>query len=508
MDMLPGIGYGIVNLLVAGALAAGWRYSHKKRREAELELNRTMQLFEVSLEMNSTIRKQDLLHKIMETTARVMNAEASSVILVDMERSELYFELAIGEKSEELQEIRLKLGEGIAGWVAETGKSVKIDDATIDPRWSSKVADTVDYSTRNMLCVPILSKGAVIGVIQVLNKRGGAHFTDKDLWLLESIAAPTAVSLENAMLYDALQKSIHALRTTVEAKERMESELRIAQQIQLGLLPSGTPVSNFVTEVVMDDAGIGTSASAVVPPGQDPDERKRVVIHSIIRPAREVGGDFFDYFWINDTELFFTLGDVSDKGIPAALFMMVTMTLVRGKMKADMTPGELLSDVNQELYKEDSTMFATIFCGMLNVQTGELQFSDGGHCTPYIVRATGQVEPVRGQKGLPLGVMDEMDYADNRLQLDTGDLLILYTDGITEAEDPQSRQFGSARLQQLLSDKSGADAGELLHRLVTEVDRFAAGAQQSDDIAVLSIGMKLDELAKNESTYDIVETMS
>ncbi|MFH5187455.1 GAF domain-containing protein [Paenibacillus sp. TAB 01] len=172
MDMLPGIGYGIVNLLVVGALAAGWRYSHKKRREAELELNRTMQLFEVSLEMNSTIRKQDLLHKIMETTARVMNAEASSVILVDMERSELYFELAIGEKSEELQEIRLKLGEGIAGWVAETGKSVKIDDATIDPRWSSKVADTVDYSTRNMLCVPILSKGAVIGVIQVLNKRG------------------------------------------------------------------------------------------------------------------------------------------------------------------------------------------------------------------------------------------------------------------------------------------------------------------------------------------------
>lgn len=120
MDMLPGIGYGIVNLLVVGALAAGWRYSHKKRREAELELNRTMQLFEVSLEMNSTIRKQDLLHKIMETTARVMNAEASSVILVDMERSELYFELAIGEKSEELQEIRLKLGEGIAGWVAET----------------------------------------------------------------------------------------------------------------------------------------------------------------------------------------------------------------------------------------------------------------------------------------------------------------------------------------------------------------------------------------------------
>ncbi|WP_179232856.1 PP2C family protein-serine/threonine phosphatase [Paenibacillus rigui] len=505
MELLPGTGYGIVGLLLVLALAAGWWHSHQKRREADYELSRTLQLFEVSVEMNSTIHKQDLLHKIMETSARVMNAEASSVILVDTERSELYFEVAIGDKGDEVQEIRLKLGEGIAGWVAETGKSVKIDDASQDPRWSSKVAKTVDYTTRNLLCVPIFSKGAVIGVLQVLNKRDGARFTDKDLRLLESIASPTAVSLENAMLYEALQRSIQALKTTVEAKERMESELRIAQQIQLGLLPSGSPVRNFETEVVMDDAGIGTSATSALPSEQTGGEKRLVDVHSIIRPAREVGGDFFDYFWVSDKELFFTLGDVSDKGIPAALFMTVTMTLIRGKMKAGMTPGELLDEVNRELYKDDSTMFATIFCGVLNVVTGELQFSDGGHCTPYCVRTAGELEPVRGAKGLPLGVMDEMAYTDNLLQLHPGDLLVLYTDGITEAEDPGSSQYGSSRLQQQLSTWADSPEGERLRQLVTDVDRFAAGAPQSDDIAVLSIGIRLDLLPKTDQDNDIIE---
>ena len=117
-----------------------------------------MQLFDVSLEVNSTIRKQDLLVKIMETSSRIMNAEASSVILVDEEKGELFFDLALGEKGDEVREIRLKIGEGIAGWVAQTGESVKIDDAAQDERWSSKVAKRVDYPTRSMLCVPLVKQ--------------------------------------------------------------------------------------------------------------------------------------------------------------------------------------------------------------------------------------------------------------------------------------------------------------------------------------------------------------
>jgi serine phosphatase RsbU (regulator of sigma subunit)/putative methionine-R-sulfoxide reductase with GAF domain len=452
--------------IIALAALFGWGRSELRRREALLELRRTLQLFEVSLEMNSTILKRDLLAKIMETSARVMNAEASSVILVDAATDELYFELATGEKGDEVREIRLKIGEGIAGWVAETGNPVKIDDAAQDSRWSSKVADRVEYATRNLLCVPIVSKGAIIGVLQVLNKREGRCFTDSDLKLLESIAAPTAVSLENAMLYEALEKSMAALKTTTAAKERMESELRIAHHIQMGLLPTGEPR--------------GRPSAAPGGPAAD--------IHAQLRPAREVGGDFYDYFWIGEQSLFFALGDVSDKGIPAALFMTVIMTLIQGTMKESLTPGQLLTAVNRALYKEDSAMFATICCGVLDVQSGRVAYSDGGHCTPYIVRQSGAVEPLQGDKGLPLAVLDDFEYADNEFTLLPGERLLFYTDGISEAEDGAKAQFGLQRLQRFLAGVQRDEPGEaLLQSLIREVDTFTDGAVQSDDIAVMTV---------------------
>jgi phosphoserine phosphatase RsbU/P len=479
MDMLS-LGIWLLFLITAGSLV----WSVWKRRIADKELSRTLQLFEVSLEVNSTILKSDLLVKIMETTERVMDAEASSVILVDAENGELFFELALGDKGQEIREIRLKIGEGIAGWVAQTGESVKIDDAASDARWSSKVANKVDYPTRNMLCVPIVSKGEIIGVLQVLNKRSGRHFTDRDLKLLQSIAAPTAISLENAMLYDALEKSLQALKTTVAAKERMQSELRIAHDIQMSFLPTQLSLQKN-TSAVFKDSLIGSddmdsdAASA--------EEKFPADVHALLRPAREVGGDFYDYFRIGEHGLFFTLGDVSDKGIPAALFMAVTMTLIKGKMSPGVTPGQLLTEVNRELYKEDSAMFATILCGVLDTRTGRLVYSDGGHCTPYIIRSSGVVEALKGKKGIPLAVMDDRVYADNEAILDSGDRLVLYTDGITEAEDETHGQYGSLRLQELLAREQGMTMKALLQRIVEDVDRFADGALQSDDIAVLSV---------------------
>lgn len=455
-------------LLVCLVIGIMWQLSERRRRMAELELQRTMQLFDVSLEVNSTIQKQDLLLKIMETSSRILNAEASSVILVDEAKGELFFDLALGEKGDEVREIRLKIGEGIAGWVAQTGQSVKIDDAAQDERWSSKVAKRVDYPTRSMLCVPLASKGKIIGVLQVLNKRDDVHFTDRDLQLLESIASPIAASLENAMLYDVLEK-------TTAAKERMESELRIATDIQMGFLPR--------KGLYMTSGPDLTDANNMKAEAQ-----------AYIRPAREVGGDFYDYFRLGDDKLFFVLGDVSDKGIPAALFMAVTMTLLKGKMSPDMSPGELLTAVNQELYKDDSTMFATIFCGVLDAGTGRLQYSDGGHCPPYLVRESGVVEQLKGKKGLPLGVMDEMLYADNEVILERGDRLIVYTDGITEAEDRHQEQYGFMRLHKLLEKELNSQPIQLLEHITQDVDRFANGAIQSDDIAVLIVDRKPNKM--------------
>ncbi|NHN32399.1 PP2C family protein-serine/threonine phosphatase [Paenibacillus agricola] len=478
-----------------GALPYGWMLAvlilllavgmiERRRRIAERELSRTLQLFEVSLEMNSTIYKQDLLQKIMDTASRVTDAEASSVILVDTEKDELFFELALGEKGGDVREIRLKMGEGIAGWVAQSGESVKIDNAAQDSRWSSKVAKRVDYPTRNLMCVPVTSKGVIIGVLQVLNKRNGKHFSEKDLRLLQSIASPTAVSLENAMLYDALEKSIQALKESVAAKERMDSELRIAHDIQMGFLPhhvsSQRTIAAFSNEgALLSDADEAYESVA--------EQQMSNTVRSIIRPAREVGGDFYDYFTIGDSCLFFTLGDVSDKGIPAALFMAVTMTLIKSKMNADMTPGQLLTEVNRELYKDESAMFATIFCGVLDIRTGELIYSDGGHCTPYIIRSEGAIEPLKGIKGLPLGVLEDMEYRDNKARLAPGERILLYTDGISEAEDSQQRQYGTVRLQEVMGSNHLLSMDDMVLLILEDVDLFTAGAQQSDDIAMLLV---------------------
>lgn len=443
-----------VGVVSAGiAAAAGYR----AYRRLLAEVKRTKILFEVSIQLNSTIKKKDLVAMIMETAATVTDSEGSSVILVDPERGDLYFEVATGEKGNEVKQIRLEFGEGIAGWVAQTGESVIVADAAEDTRWSNRVANRTGMGTRNLLCVPIVNRNETIGVLQVLNKKGGQAYTHADQELLLAITAPVAIALENAQLYEALEYSMQVLKETTAAKERMESELRIAGEIQHSFLPK-TMVSD-----------------------------NRVDVYAHLQPAREVGGDFFNYFYIDDEHLFFTLGDVSDKGIPSALFMAVTMTHLKGKLRADMSPGQLLAMVNDELCKDDPTMFATIFCAMLNVRTGELAYSDGGHCPAYRLQSDGGLLALEAKKGLPLGAFAETPYFSQTLQLATGDRIVLYSDGITEAENSSLQQFSADRLRHCLSETAAQNNQELVQRVLGEVERFAAGAAQSDDIAILAV---------------------
>jgi sigma-B regulation protein RsbU (phosphoserine phosphatase) len=429
-----------------------------KSNEKSLELKRTQTLFEVSLQLNSTIKKKDLLQIIMSTTAKVLNAEASSIILLDPMKGELYFEIATGAKENEIKEIRLKIGEGIAGWVAQTGESIRIDDAASDERWSSKVSSRLDFPTKNLLCVPVRSRGEIIGVLQVLNKKEGAHFNTLDLQLLEMIASPTASALENAQLFEALEESIQNLKETTAVKERMERELQIAQEIQMSFLPQKQFVSTLAAE-----------------------------LESYLKPAKVVGGDFYNYFYIDADHLFMTLGDVSDKGIPAALFMAVAMTLIKGTMHAEMEPADLLYSVNNGLCKDDSNMFATIFCGILNIRSGHFIYSDGGHCTPYIIRNNGEIEHLAVIKGLPLGAFPDVIYHNKETKLQSGDTIFVYSDGITEAENAAQNQFGSARLLQSLADSQNISLQALLHRLIAGVEAFVDGAPQFDDTALLMV---------------------
>lgn len=436
-----------------GVVGAGAVYAALKRR-----MDRMRALFDISMQLNSTLRRREQLELIMNTAKRVLPVEAASVLLIDQETGELFFELAQGEKGEEVREIRLQPGEGISGHVAQTGESVIVNDSASDARWSNRVAVRTGFHTRNLLTVPIVNRGRVEGVLQVINKQGKRGFTRKDRLLLEKVAQPMAVAMENARLYEQVEQSLEALKQTTAIKERLESELQVAGGIQMSFLPR------------------------TMPSAQEPYD-----VCALLKSAKEVGGDFYNFFKLDDDHLFFVLGDVSDKGIPAALFMAVTLTLLKGKMVPGMTPGQLLTLVNDELSRDNPPMFATIVCGVYTCSTGEVVMSEGGHCTPYVVRANGTIEPIKLKKSLPLAAMEEVPYHDGRLTLEQGDRLILYTDGITEAENAAHEQYSAERLQEFLGMTPGMSSAEIIDALLMHVWMFADGAPQSDDIAVLTL---------------------
>lgn len=442
---------------VSAALAAGagvWGASVYYRGK----IRGALSLFDISMQLNSTLSRREQMALIMERAKKVLPVEGASVLLLDRDTNELYFEIALGDKEDEVREIRLAADEGIAGHVATTGKSEIVNDAGGDPRWSDRVAERTGIRTRNLLTVPIVNRGEVGGVLQVMNKTKGKRFTQRDRLLLERVAKPMAVALENSRLYEKLEISMKQLQTTSAIKERLESELQIAGGIQMSFLPR------------------------TMPSAQEPYD-----VCALLKSAKEVGGDFYNFFKIDDDHLFFTLGDVSDKGIPAALFMAVTLTLLKGKIGPGITPGELLEMVNEELNRDNPLLFATIVCGIFHCGTGEVVMSEGGHCTPYIIRKDGEVQPYKLKKSLPLAAMPDVPYHNSTFALSPGDRLLLYTDGITEAENGRQEQYGGERLRQFLEGTPGMSSAEVIDALLMNVFMFADGAPQSDDIAVLSL---------------------
>ncbi len=260
----------------------------------------------------------------------------------------------------------------------------------------------------------------------------------------------------------ALKEYIAGLTEATAARERLESELKIARTIQMSFLPKHFPPFP---------------------------EQSEFDLYARLEPAKEVGGDLYDFFLLDNQHLFFSIGDVSDKGVPAALFMAVTKTLMKGiAMQGGKNAAEIMEQVNQELCKEnDSCMFVTVFCAVLNFKTGELVYSNAGHNPPLIRHANGQPEEMLLPKGLILGTIEAARYKTARLILRPGDTLILYTDGVTEAMNPNKELYSSERLRQVVVDIGDQSPQTIVDDLFKSVNAYSSGAPQSDDITVLAL---------------------
>lgn len=262
----------------------------------------------------------------------------------------------------------------------------------------------------------------------------------------------------------ALKEYISNLTETTKAKERMESELKIARNIQMNFLPKRFP------------------------PFPDIDA---FALHAALEPAWEVGGDLYDFFLLDDEHLFFSVGDVSGKGVPAALFMAVSKTLVKGIAEQDMDPALILAKVNKELCQDNEAMlFVTMFCGILNFSTGEVVYSNAGHNPPLVIPARGEIEWLSLPHGFFLGIMEDGEYENRTLSLAPGDKLLIYTDGVTEAMDEELHLYSNERLQAEAERLRLVSPEALDASVMASVRAFAGDAPQADDITILTLEYK------------------
>ncbi|HYM73355.1 MAG TPA: SpoIIE family protein phosphatase [Stellaceae bacterium] len=249
------------------------------------------------------------------------------------------------------------------------------------------------------------------------------------------------------------------MASEIEAKKRRRDEMQAAAEIQNSILPR--PLTREGPAAAVD-------------------------LHAEMHPAREIGGDFYDYFLIDDDRLAVTVADVSGKGIPAALFMAVSRTVLRGGERGDDMAARMES-ANRLLAAENAaSMFVTAFHGVLDLKTGALRYCNAGHNPPYLLRAAGGRETLAAT-GLPFGVDGDLAYRIGETRLHAGDALFLFSDGITEAFSPDGEEFGTARLEAALEEARGRSAADIVRHVLDRTAAFAAGAEQSDDIISLAL---------------------
>jgi sigma-B regulation protein RsbU (phosphoserine phosphatase) len=425
---------------VAFALDNALLYEETERRALEKEV-----LLEISKTLSAPLDLDEVLEAIFRSLRQVVRYAAAAIYLVNRssQRLELVRDTGYPEGSDEA--FRLSVGEGIVGWVAKTGEAVIVPDVRRDPRYVSARAET-----RSELAAPLVLEGRTIGVFNLESDRLDA-FHGGHLEMLAVFAAQAAVSIERTRLTRELLD-----------RRRLEKELAIAREIQASFLPKRAP------EV----------------PGFD--------LAGATQPHDEVGGDYFDFIRVSDSRLGIAIADVSGKGIPAALIMAGFRMSLLAEIRNEFTMRAVMRKVNSLLHEStERDKFVTLFYGVLDWKNRSLSFSNAGHNPPLLLRADGRVQYLL-EGGVALGVLPDARYEERPVALHPGDVLLLYTDGVSEAELPTGEQFGTERLERCLKRLAEGTAQEILKGVVDEVTAYAGEHGVNDDLTLVVVKVKPD----------------
>lgn len=261
-------------------------------------------------------------------------------------------------------------------------------------------------------------------------------------------------------MFEELQKNIKLLVKTTAEKQRIESELNVARDIQLGLLPK------------------------IFPPFPD---KKEFDIYAYLKPAKEVGGDLYDFFFTDKNKLCFVIGDVSDKGVPAALFMAITKTLIKTNAEIENSPASIMMGVNEVLSKDNpNSMFVTLIVAILDIETGKIKYANAGH-NPPIIKRKNEVFYKKGISGPVAGAVEDINYKEMEIELEKDDMIFLYTDGVTEAMNKEKKLFSEQRLLNLIQSENHIECADYIEKVNLDISEFTKSEPQSDDITMLSI---------------------
>jgi len=395
------------------------------------EMDRLKTLVEASKLINSSIEPDALFGSILTVARNELHVDRGTLWFVDDEKKEIWTKVA-----GEFRATR-PIGTGIAGTVVATGEPIILHDAYADSRFDRTADEKSGYRTRSMLCVPIRNRDRkIVGALQLLNKNDGA-FGQGDLDFLSSISEHMAIAMENATLHIELLE-----------KQRMEEELKLGREIQSRLLPQ-PPIDVLDTDLA-----------------------------ALSVPCYEVGGDYYDFLELPDGDLGLAIGDVSGKGVSAALIMSSVQAALRVAAPIEDDLARLVQRLNALIYRSArGRKYATFFFGRYTPSTGLLRYVNAGHNPPFI-GIDGKLEELMST-GKPIGILPDSTYHERDVEIPPGATLFLYTDGLNEAADPDDNEFGYERLRELFMKTHDPAA------IVDAVTQFERGVRATDDKTIV-----------------------
>lgn len=410
---------------------------------SKLTTDRLALVYLLSKTFNSSLDLEDVLNTVMDEVVTVTRAERGFVVLRN-DSGRLDFRAARGVEQETIDRPEFQISRGVIESVVREGEGMLTSDAQQDKRFMARQS-VMSLGLRSILCAPLRVKQRVLGAIYVDNRLHAGIFTPEDLELLNAIASSAATAIENARLY----------QVAVE-KGRMERELSMARRVQSGLIPEKVP----------EVEGWQFATSWL--------------------PAREVAGDFYDFVPLDSGRMGLLIADVTDKGMGAALFMALTRSMLRASLVDSIIPSEAITKANRLIcMNSTSPVPVTVFYGRVDPESGEIIYVNAGHNPPLLYRRASGALEILHRTGMVLGLDESVELEQSSVHLQRGDVLVLYTDGVTDALNSAEEAFGEDRLRESIHANGAGSAKKVAHGLLQALQEFIQGAEPFDDITLL-----------------------